>query len=216
MSPITITYYMDTEIIKQVTSAKYLGIIINEKLQWAEHISNITRKASATLGFLHRNLKNCPPFIKNSCYKTLIVPILEYACTIWDPHTLKDINKIEKIQRRTARFVKNSFSWSTSVSSLINSLNWQTLQSRRSSLKVTMMYKIVHNIVSIHQGHYLTPCTSSTRHHNFTYKIPYSRVNSHLYSFFPSTIRLWNSLDSETVNQTSLQQFKRSLSNQVI
>ena len=87
---------MDTEIIKQVTSAKYLGTTINEKLQWAEHISNITRKASAMLDFLYQNLKNCPLFIKISCYKTLTVPILEYACTIWDPHTLKDINKIEK------------------------------------------------------------------------------------------------------------------------
>ena len=44
---------MDAEIIKQVTSAKYLRITITEKLQWAEHISNITKKASATLGFLY-------------------------------------------------------------------------------------------------------------------------------------------------------------------
>ena len=42
---------MDTKIIKQVTSAKYLGITINEKLQWAEHISNISKKANVTLGF---------------------------------------------------------------------------------------------------------------------------------------------------------------------
>ena len=38
---------MDTRSIKQVTSAKYLGITINEKLQWAKHISNISKKASA-------------------------------------------------------------------------------------------------------------------------------------------------------------------------
>ena len=45
---------MDTKTIKQVTSAKYLGITINEKLQilqWAEHISNISKKANVTLGF---------------------------------------------------------------------------------------------------------------------------------------------------------------------
>ena len=35
---------MDTKSIKQVSSAKYLGITINEKLQWAEHISNITKR----------------------------------------------------------------------------------------------------------------------------------------------------------------------------
>lgn len=213
--PITTTYYMDAKSIKQVTSAKYLGITINEKLQWAEHISNITKKANATLGFLHRNLKKCPSHIKTSCYKSLIIPILEYACTIWDPYTLKDINKIEKIQRRAARFSKNNYSWSTSVTGLINDLNWQSLQSRRSNLKLMMMYKIIHNLVTIPKNHYLILCTSSTRHHNFTYKLPYSRVNSHLFSFFPSTIRLWNSLDSVTVNQETLHQFKCRFSNHV-
>ena len=80
-SPITTTYYMDTKSIKQVSSAKYLGITINEKLQWAENISNYHKKASATLGFLHRNLNKCPSFIKIFCYKSLIISILEYACT---------------------------------------------------------------------------------------------------------------------------------------
>ena len=63
---------------------------MNEKLQWAEYISNITKKASNTLGFLHRNLKHCPPHIKSSCYKFLVVPVIEYGCTVWDPHTHKD------------------------------------------------------------------------------------------------------------------------------
>ena len=102
--------------------------------------------ASNTLGFLHRNLKHCPPHIKSSCYKSLVVPVIEYGCTVWDPHTHKDIDKIEKVQRRAARFVNNDYSWHTSVSCLINDLEWQSLQSRRSTLKVTMMYKIIHNL----------------------------------------------------------------------
>ena len=117
---------MESKIIKQVSSVKYLGITINEKLQWAEHISNITKKASNTLGFLHRNLKHCPPHIKSSCYKSLVVPVIKYGCTVWDPHTHKDIDKIDKVQRRAARFVKNDYSWNTSVTGLINDLEWQS------------------------------------------------------------------------------------------
>ena len=40
-----------------VTSAKYLGLTITNKLQWDQHINNITAKANKTLGFLRRNLK---------------------------------------------------------------------------------------------------------------------------------------------------------------
>ena len=163
---------MDTKSIKQVSSAKYLGITINERLQWAEHISNITKKASAMFGFLHRNLNKCPSFIKILCYISLIILILEYAYTVWDPYTLKDINKIDKIQRRAAVFTKNNYSWSTSVTDHINDLNWQNLQTRRSNLKLIMMYKIIRNLASIPKSHYLIPCTSSTSHHSSTYKLP--------------------------------------------
>ena len=41
---------MDAKIVKEVTSAKYLGIKINEKLQWAEHTSNITKNITKRLG----------------------------------------------------------------------------------------------------------------------------------------------------------------------
>ena len=68
------------------------------------HVSNVTNMANSTLGFLHKNFKSCPPYIKSSCYKSLMVPIIEYGSTVWDPHLHKDINKIENIQRRIARF----------------------------------------------------------------------------------------------------------------
>ena len=64
-------------------------------------------------------------------------------------YILKDINKIDKIQRQAARFAKNNYLWSTSVTSLINDLNWQNLQTRRSNLKLILMFKITHNLVSI-------------------------------------------------------------------
>ena len=113
---------------KQVSSVKYLGITISEKLQWSEHVSNATNKANSTLGFLRRNLNSCLPYIKSSCYKS---PIIEYGSTVWDPHLHRDINKIENIHRRSARFIKNYYLWNSSVTSLVNDLEWQSLQSRR-------------------------------------------------------------------------------------
>ena len=135
---------MDSKIIKQVSSAQYLGLTINEKLLWGEYISNITKKVNSALGFLHRNLRNCPTHIKISYYRSLVILILGYACTIWDPHTLKDTNQIEKIQRRAARFVYNNYSWTTSVTGLLQNLQWQSLKSRRKLTRIFFKLFIIY------------------------------------------------------------------------
>ena len=82
---------------------KYLGVIIDSQLTWKEHIKITTHKANTALSFLRRNLKSCYLYIKTKCYLGTVRPIIEYACTVWAPHTAQDINKIEMIQRRAAR-----------------------------------------------------------------------------------------------------------------
>ena len=59
------------------------------------------------LGFLRRNLKIGSWKVKERAYKAMIRPILEYASSVWDPHTKKSISKIEMVQRRAARFTLN-------------------------------------------------------------------------------------------------------------
>ena len=210
VSPIAATYFMGDNIIKETTSVKYLGITINSKLNWSDHIANITSKASSVLGFLQRNFKKCPINTKVSLYKSMVLPILEYGCAIWDPFTAKDIDNIEKIQRRAARFILNDYSWNTSVTQLLQKLNLPSLKSRRTCQKAIMIYKIIHSLVCIPSSH-LIPNTSKTRHHQYCFRLPYSRLNAHLYSFFPSAIRIWNNLSSSIINSSSLDTFKKNL-----
>ena len=139
--PIISSYSISGDNIKEANSIKYLGVTINSKLNWSEHIAKITSKASSVLGFLQRNLKKCPANTKIACYKSMILPILEYASMIWDPFTTKDINSIERIQRRAARFITNNYSWNSSVTNLLQNLNLPSLQNRRSCQKAIMLYK---------------------------------------------------------------------------
>ena len=64
-------------------------------------------------------------------------PILEYASPVWDPFRQKDIDCLEKVQRRCARFVHQDFSREKSVTHMINSLGWESLAERRAKAKVT-------------------------------------------------------------------------------
>ena len=101
------TYTMMGQPITSVTRRhKYLGVELDSKLTWNEHISAITGKANSSLSFLRRNLYNCPEQIKMQAYHSLVRPHLEYAFSVWDPHTQKNTQSIEKVQLRAARFVK--------------------------------------------------------------------------------------------------------------
>ena len=98
------------------------------------------------LGFLRRNLKISSTEIKERVYKALVRPHLEYACTVWDPHTDKNVTKIESVQRRAARFVTNRFRNTSSVSDILCDLKWPTLRDRRRNTRLTMMFKILNGL----------------------------------------------------------------------
>ena len=66
-------------------------------------------KANTALAFLRHNLKSCSLYIKTKYYQGTFRPIIEYVYTVWAPYTTQDINKIEMIQRRAARFVYNKY-----------------------------------------------------------------------------------------------------------
>ena len=59
---------------ENVQSAKYLGITITDNMDWGQHVSEISSKATKTLGFLHRNLAFAPRSTKEVAYKTLVRP----------------------------------------------------------------------------------------------------------------------------------------------
>jgi hypothetical protein len=63
-------------------------------------------------------------------YNTFVRPSLKYASTVWDPHTQANINKVESIQRRAARFATNNYDPRANVTTLLQDLNWPTLQHR--------------------------------------------------------------------------------------
>jgi hypothetical protein len=128
---------------------KYLGLTITNKLQWDQHINNITAKANKTLGFLRRNLKIPSIRIKEQAYQTLVRPLVEYASTVWNPYTKTEINKIEAVQRRAARYVVSNQRNRSSVSNMLQRLKWRPLANRRKDARLMMMYKIDRELVSI-------------------------------------------------------------------
>jgi len=110
-------------------SYPYLGVTISSDLSWDRHVTSISTKATRALNFVRRNIYRCTrtPESKELARTSLVRPLMEFAVPAWGPYRVKDINKLETVQRRAARFAKSDYHRTTSVSKLMDDLGWRTL-----------------------------------------------------------------------------------------
>ena len=138
----------------------------------------------------------------------MVRPTLEYASASWDPYEQRQINQLEAVQNRAARFVKNEHRrQDVSVTALKDSLHWRSLQERRFIARQTLFYKAHHSLAAVDIPPYVgrpAPPNPDNREkrtsHNLQYKTGHSRVDSYKYSYFPRTITAWNILNECVVN----------------
>lgn len=117
--------------LRKVSETKYLSVIFSEDLSFNQHIDVILKKACRVLSLVIRNLRNAPQILKESAYRSLVRPHLEYANAVWDPHQTYLIDKIEGIQNRVVRFIVNNYSRAESMTVMIASMGTQCLAKRR-------------------------------------------------------------------------------------
>ena len=134
---------------------------------------------------------------------------MEYAATVWDPLTQANIDSMEAIQRRAARFVLRRYRNTSSVSNMIDELRWPSLQDRRQAARLTMLYKIRHKLVCTNNFTVkLQPAVARQRRgHTYQYVQPRCRTQYQQQSFLPRTIQDWNNLPQTTVEATTIDTF---------
>jgi len=209
--PVRYSYVLHDNPLRKVNEARYLGVIIDSKLNFNKQVDSVCKKANSTLAFLRRNMYSCNCVIKSDAYLIYVRPVLEYAVCSWAPHTKRNIDKLEQVQRRAARFAMKDYRPTSSVTEMISKLKWDTLHHRRDTTRLQMMYKIIHQIVDLKLPDYITYNHGITRGHDYKLTVPSSRIDSYKYSYFPATITLWNKLSNETVNASSINGFANLL-----
>ena len=128
---------------------KYLGVLLASDLSCSPHVAATSSKSSFGLGLLQRNLKKAPVELKEQAYRVYVRSILEYACPIWSPHLKGDSADLERVNRRAIRYVSGDFRRTTSVTALMATRDWQTLEERRREAKLVLLYKIVNDKVAV-------------------------------------------------------------------
>ena len=158
----------------------------------------------------------CSKEAKKRAYVALVHPHLEYCSPVWNPHLKKDCDKLERVQKRAARWAycqwdRHTYTWSHTYEEACKHLKLKTLESRRRMLVLCQVYKIIHNLDCIPFNSYFAFNTNCTRSHRFSLVCPLSWINSFRYSFFVNAPYLWNRIPFDVLHCNSYPCFKRWL-----
>ena len=147
-------------------------------------------------------------------YLSTVRPHLEYASSVWDPYLKKNIEAIEQVQKFALKVCQKD--WHSDYVTLLNVTNVPPLAARRKALKLCQLFSIL-------QGHSEFPdlptskrvsrylnCIRSTNSATLTQ--PFAHTTLFQNSFFPSTIKLWNTLPFNICTLQSLPHFKQAVS----
>ena len=156
-------------------------------MDWGQHISDISSKATKTIGFFRRNLAFAPRSTKEVAYKTLVRPKLQYAAPICSPYSKLQIYQVENVQRTAARWTCRRWRNTSSVGEMLDELEWPSLEARRDRSSMLLFHiKIYSGAVSIEKDKYLTPAHSlkSTRLSNSAQNCRYQTYSDAPEDFF--------------------------------
>jgi hypothetical protein len=135
----------NSENLNQVDNHKHSGVTISRNCKWATHIDNICQQATKQICVL-RKLK----FILNrnnlsKIYVPYILPLLAYACELWDVRCPRNADKLDQLQLEAARIITGLPKFA-SKESLYFETSRETLSCRRRRRKLTLFHKIHNNI----------------------------------------------------------------------
>ena len=126
------TFAIDDFQISQVTTAKSLGVIIDDRLDWSGHIDKITKKVASGIGAIKRIRHLVPQSTLHLIYQALIQPHFEYCNIVWGNCGLTLRNKTQKLQNRAARVLTYS-NYDVDAGHLFKLLGWKNCQQQLNS-----------------------------------------------------------------------------------
>ncbi len=129
--------------IERQTSVKLLGVTIDEKLKFNDHVIEICKKASKQLNIMFRFKSIFKQKEKDAIYKTFIIANFNYCPIVWNFCGTTLMKKIEHIQERALQFLLNDMKSEYHV--LLEKLKYDTLHVRRIKAIACEVFKSLNN-----------------------------------------------------------------------
>ena len=196
--------------VSQVTTAKSLGVTIDNKLDWSSHIDKLTKKVTSGIGAMERIRHLVPQATLHLIYQALIQPHFDYCNIVWGNCGITLQNKIQKLHNRAARVLTHS-NYDADAGHLFELLGWKNLASQQHIQRATMVYKSLHGLAPDYlcSKFERRETAYNLRDSENKLNVPLPRTNYYKNSFSYSGATLWNSLPCDIRQAESLGIFKR-------
>ena len=199
----------ETEI-ERVNRLKFLGVTIDEKISWNEHIGCICNTLSKNIGILNK-LKFFPQDILLMLYHFLVSPYLNYCILMWANSTTKNVDRVFKLQKRAIRIITHSkyLAHTTPLFARLKIFNIYDMYKFQSAI---FMYMCSHKVLPASIMSYFN--VNSSIHNYFTrsnrnYNIPCARTTLFQKSILYNGPKIWNEIPNHIKTSLSLNIFKK-------
>jgi hypothetical protein len=203
--------HISDDALEAVSHFKDLGVLVSSPLGFNAYISSICLSANRKLGIIKRCFITRDVKLLLTLYKQFVRPTLEFSSVIWCPYRKKNIDLLERVQKRFCRLFKALRS--LSYEEQLKELGLLSLSARRLRYKLIFLYKVLtyRTCFQPTQFFQLSPC-HLTRGNSLKLLLPHSKHDYRSKFFTIDTITHWNSLSDTEINVETVNTFKHSIS----
>ena len=203
-------YTMNGVQLASVEQEKDLGVVISNDLKPGKQVSEVIKTANKLIGFIGRTFEFKTKEIILTLYNALVRPYLEYCVQCWSPYYRKDVEKLERVQRRLTKLIPGLRN--KPYEDRLKELNLFSLSKRRLRGDLIEVFKIVKGIENMNVEKYFTFDTANvTRNNGCKIVGKRFRTNEAKYFFFNRVVNIWNGLPSNVIDCNTVETFKKRL-----
>ena len=201
------TYQLGGTEVPTATQEKDLGIIVTENLKVSEQCAKVTKTANKVLGIIKRSYDDKSIANLLPLYKALVRPHIEYCVQAWRPYYQKDVDNLEKIQRRATRMMEEVRGMD--YEERLRQTSLVTLEARRTRADIIEVFKIMKGLEGLKREDFFEmEVEKRTRGHTLKIHKKGARLDCRRYSFSQRVVNNWNALPVEAVSCTTVNSFK--------